>query len=499
MKKARDILAEENLPDEQEIVKPLFDQLGLSKPVLDAVKDAGYLHPTPIQEQAIPVVLDGHDVLGCAQTGTGKTAGFTLPMIDKLASGRARARMPRSLILEPTRELAAQVSENFETYGKNCRLNKALLIGGVSFVDQNKVIDRGADVLIATPGRLLDHFERGGLLLRGVEILVIDEADRMLDMGFIPDVERIVKLCNPRRQTLFFSATMSPQMRRIAEGFLRAPVEIEVAPPASPAESVEQSVVVVNDRDKREALRSLLRSEDVGTAFIFCNRKRDVDIVAKSLQKHGFKAEPMHGDMSQSHRTKTLDRFRNNEIPLLVCSDVTARGIDVQGLSHVFLFDVPVNSEDYVHRIGRTGRAGKTGRAFMLATPGDSKGLAAVEKLIGSSINRVELDGVENQEMGSKAGRKPRTQTDKKPPVKKASKQKSVTEKPEAKPEENQESTIEALPEKTQKRPDTRKEAKAKPQPRRRQRDDTDDKPVLGMGDHVPAFLMRGYDRPAEN
>jgi len=482
------ILADENLPDAQEDVKPTFDQLGLSEAVLSAVKDAGYVHPTPIQENAIPVVLDGHDVLGCAQTGTGKTAGFTLPMIDKLASGRARARMPRSLILEPTRELAAQVSENFETYGKNCRLNKALLIGGVSFVDQNKVIDRGADVLIATPGRLLDHFERGGLLLRGIEILVIDEADRMLDMGFIPDVERIVKLCNPRRQTLFFSATMSKEMRRIADGFLNAPVEIEVAPPASPAKSVAQSLVKVADRDKRQALRSLLRSEDVSSAFIFCNRKRDVDIVAKSLKKHGFNAEAMHGDMSQSHRTKTLDRFRNDEFPLLVCSDVTARGIDVQDLSHVFLFDVPVHSEDYVHRIGRTGRAGKKGRAFMLAAPGEAKALAAVERLIGDPITQIQLDGTTTAAVDDvPAEKKSRRRNEKKP-----REAKIATDNTTEVIEEKVESVQTQAAEKPKKQP-----AKAKPKNRRgsRQREDRNEPVVIGMGDHVPAFLMRGYER----
>ncbi len=455
-------MAEQTSSDVAEDVKQTFDQLGLSKPVLDAVKDAGYVNPTPIQANAIPVVLDGHDVMGTAQTGTGKTAGFTLPMIDLLASGRARARMPRSLILEPTRELAAQVAENFETYGKNCRLNMALLIGGVSFEDQNKVIDRGADVLIATPGRLLDHFERGGLLLRGIEILVIDEADRMLDMGFIPDVERIVQLCNPKRQTLFFSATMSPVMRKIANKFLSAPVEIEVAPPASPAESVEQKVAVVGERDKREALRSLLRSEDVGNAFIFCNRKRDVEIVAKSLKKHGFSAEPMHGDMSQSHRTATLERFRNDEIPLLVCSDVTARGIDVQGLSHVFLFDVPVNPEDYVHRIGRTGRAGKKGKAFTLATRAEKKALTAVESLIGREIERIEIEGLKKSgKDDEERAERPRKRTSKK-----------------------------------EKREDKSKTAAKSSKRRPNRKREEEDEPVIGMGDHVPAFLMQGYPRP---
>ncbi len=370
-----------------------FEELGLSTSILKAVADAGYSEPTPIQRRAIPYVLQGRDVLGCAQTGTGKTAGFTLPMIDILAQGRARARMPRSLILEPTRELAAQVAENFEVYGKYHKLNMALLIGGVSFVDQSKIIDRGADVLIATPGRLLDHFERGGLLLRGVDVLVIDEADRMLDMGFIPDVERIVQLCNPKRQTLFFSATMPPEIRRLADAFLNDPTEISVAPPASPAETVDQTLTMVQPRDKDRVLQSLLRSQPVKNALIFCNRKRDVDAVSKLLKGKGFDALALHGDMQQSYRTQTLEKFRNNEVKILVCSDVAARGLDIQGLSHVFLYDVPIHADDYVHRIGRTGRAGMPGRALTLATSEDRKYLAAVEKLIGKPIPRFDPDG----------------------------------------------------------------------------------------------------------
>jgi superfamily II DNA/RNA helicase len=370
-----------------------FEELGLSTSILKAVADAGYSEPTPIQRRAIPYVLQGRDVLGCAQTGTGKTAGFTLPMIDILSQGRARARMPRSLILEPTRELAAQVAENFEVYGKYHKLNMALLIGGVSFVDQSRIIDRGADVLIATPGRLLDHFERGGLLLRGVDVLVIDEADRMLDMGFIPDVERIVQLCNPKRQTLFFSATMPPEIRRLADAFLNDPTEISVAPPASPAETVHQTLTMVQPRDKDQVLQSLLRSQPVKNALIFCNRKRDVDAVSKTLKGKGFDALALHGDMQQSYRTQTLEKFRNNEVKILVCSDVAARGLDIQGLSHVFLYDIPIHAEDYVHRIGRTGRAGLPGRALTLATSEDRKFLAAVEKLIGKPIPRFDPDG----------------------------------------------------------------------------------------------------------
>src|SRR5947209_8750439 len=366
-----------------------FNELGLSPEVLQAVTDAGYTTPTPIQHQAIPVVASGRDVLGCAQTGTGKTASFALPMIDKLAAGRSRARMPRSLILEPTRELATQVEAAFERYGKHHRLTTALLIGGESFSDQLRKLDRGVDVLIATPGRMLDLFERGKILLSDVRILVIDEADRMLDMGFIPDVERIVGLLSKTRQTLFFSATMPPEIRRLADAFLKEPVAISVSPPASPAETVAQSVVVVAPEDKREALRRLIGSEDVKNALIFCNRKRDVDILQRSLTRHGFDAAALHGDMSQPKRTETLERFKNSEIRLLVASDVAARGLDIQGLSHVFCFDVPYHAEDYVHRIGRTGQAGRQGRSFMLAAPEDGKNVAAIERLIDRKSTRL--------------------------------------------------------------------------------------------------------------
>jgi superfamily II DNA/RNA helicase len=374
-----------------------FTDLGLSPEVLQAVSDAGYTTPTPIQEQAIPYVLMGRDVLGCAQTGTGKTAGFTLPMIEILAAGRAKARMPRSLILEPTRELAAQVSTAFETYGKHHKLNMALLIGGEGFGDQERKLDRGVDVLIATPGRLLDLIGRGKILLSDVKILVIDEADRMLDMGFIPDVEQIVSFLPKLRQTLFFSATMPPEIRRLADAFLMNPKEISVAPPASPALTVEQALVVVQAEDKREALRRLIRSEQVKNAIIFCNRKKDVDILLKSLVKHGFDAVALHGDMAQSKRTETLARFKNNEVRLLVASDVAARGLDIQGLSHVFNFDVPIHAEDYVHRIGRTGRAGLQGRAFTIAAPEDGKFVAAIVSLIAKEIPFGAVEGIANE------------------------------------------------------------------------------------------------------
>jgi superfamily II DNA/RNA helicase len=381
-----------------------FSHLGLSSEVLRAVEDAGYTTPTPIQDQAIPHVLRGRDVLGCAQTGTGKTASFTLPMIDILAAGRARARMPRSLILEPTRELAAQVAEAFEVYGKYHKLDKALLIGGESFSDQERKLDRGVDVVIATPGRLIDLFERGKILLSDVKILVIDEADRMLDMGFIPDVERIVGLLPRIRQTLFFAATMPPEIRRLADAFLMNPKEISVSPPATTAETVIHALTVVAPHDKREALRRLVSSVDVKNAIIFCNRKRDVDILHRSLAKHGFNAAALHGDMPQPKRTETLERFRNGEVKFLVASDVAARGLDIEGMSHVFNFDVPSHAEDYVHRIGRTGRAGREGHAFTLATPEDGRYIAAIEHLIGKAIVRMTVPDLPASNLESTEG-----------------------------------------------------------------------------------------------
>ncbi|MDE1896332.1 MAG: DEAD/DEAH box helicase [Rhodospirillales bacterium] len=383
-----------------------FAALGLSEPILTALAEKGYLKPTPIQAQAIPVVLMGQDVLGVAQTGTGKTAGFTLPMLDILAGSRARARMPRSLILEPTRELALQVAENFVQYGKNLKLNHALLIGGESMADQKAVLTKGVDVLIATPGRLIDLFERGGLLLRDVRVLVIDEADRMLDMGFIPDIERIVSLLPQTRQTLFFSATMAPEIRRLADAFLTNPKQISVSRPASVATTITSGLVLVNEHDKREALRRLLRGETVQNAIVFCNRKRDVDILLKSLLKHGFSAGALHGDLPQSVRFATLEKFKADELQILVCSDVAARGIDIGGLSHVFNFDVPHHAEDYVHRIGRTGRAGREGHAYTLAAPSDKLAVEAVEKLIGTAIPRIEIEGLDPAEWSDEDGRR---------------------------------------------------------------------------------------------
>ena len=389
-----------------------FETLGLSPEVLKAVAESGYTIPTPIQAQGIPKVLERRDVIGIAQTGTGKTASFTLPMIEMLARGRAKARMPRSLILEPTRELAAQVAESFEKYGKFNKLSMALLIGGTSFDDQDKKLDRGVDVLIATPGRLLDHFERGKLMLSQVNILVIDEADRMLDMGFIPDVERICKLLPFTRQTLFYSATMPPEITRLTEQFLHNPVRIEVSRPATAAVNIVQELVQVpaNDWAKREALRRLIREAgDIVNAIVFCNRKRDVDVVAKSLIKHGFNAAPLHGDLDQSLRTKTLDSFRAGALQILVASDVAARGLDIPAVSHVFNFDVPFHADDYVHRIGRTGRAGRIGHTYMLVTPRDEKQVDAIERLTKTTVARRVMNDIEVRE-----DRKPRQGDDRK-------------------------------------------------------------------------------------
>ena len=515
-----------------------FDDLGLSDALLNAVRDAGYTEPTPIQAQAIPVVLMGRDVLGCAQTGTGKTASFTLPMIEILASGRARARMPRSLILTPTREIAQQVAENFDKYGKNHNLNKALLIGGVSFDDQQRVIERGADVLIATPGRLLDQFERGSLLLSDIKILVIDEADRMLDMGFIPDVERIVSLIPKIRQTLFFSATMATDIRKLAAKFLMNPKEISVAPPASAAETVTQGVVIVDEKLKRDALRALIATEEVKNALIFCNRKRDIAALEASLKRHGLDAGALHGDMSQPARMETLARFKNNEIRLLVCSDVAARGLDISALSHVFNFDVPINSEDYIHRIGRTGRAGREGRAFTVATPDDSRALASIEKLMGKPIPRIEAEGINTAELGDpedggrrrgRRGSKPSASAkkDSPSPARSRSRKKAedAPEKADTVPAEVAEKPVVDQPVAEKPAPETAKDestkgestkgestkgdsakgesSKAKPArkkaaPRKSsaKKDDGDDSSdTVGLGDHMPAFLMRPVRR----
>ena len=370
-----------------------FADLGLSDELLESVLAAGYDTPTAIQAQAIPSVLMMKDIIGIAQTGTGKTASFVLPMIDIMAHGRRRALMPRSLILEPTRELAAQVAENFEKYGKNHDLKMALLIGGVQMGDQVKALQEGVDVLIATPGRLMDLFERGKILLTGCDLLVIDEADRMLDMGFIPDIETICSKLPANRQTLLFSATMPPVIKKLADKFLTNPKYIEVARPASSNLNIAQHKVAVSSRGKRDALRTLLKTDNVTTAIVFCNRKTTVRELAKSLKQSGFSAGEIHGDMEQSARIAELDRFKAGTINILVASDVAARGLDIKGVSHVFNFDTPWHPDDYVHRIGRTGRAGATGRAFTFHAPEDAEAIDNVEKLTGGKIPVYDLAG----------------------------------------------------------------------------------------------------------
>lgn len=372
-----------------------FKDLGLSEGILKAVEEAGYKEPTPIQAQAIPAIQMCRDVLGLAQTGTGKTAAFTIPMIDALAGGRAKARMPRSLILSPTRELAAQISENFEKYGKyHSQLSMALIVGGTSMDQQIRNLERGVDVLIATPGRLLDLFDRGKILLADIKLLVIDEADRMMDMGFIPDLEKIVSILPPIRQTLFFSATMPGPIKKLADKYLNNPKVITVSAPSSTSVNVEQFLVNVgHPRSKTTTFLKIYEQEDVKNAFIFCNRKRDINEVCRYMKSRHITCAPMHGDMEQDERTAALNKFKAGEIQMLICSDVAARGLDVQGMSHVFNWDVPYNAEDYVHRIGRTGRAGATGRAFTMVLPSDEKALSNIHKLIGRTITVLELAG----------------------------------------------------------------------------------------------------------
>ena len=520
-----------------------FSDLDLDPKVLKAIADAGYETPTPIQAGAIPHALKGKDVLGIAQTGTGKTASFTLPMITRLAKGRARARMPRSLVLCPTRELAAQVAENFDQYTKYMKLTKALLIGGVSFKEQDALIDRGVDVLIATPGRLLDHFERGKLLLTGVEVMVVDEADRMLDMGFIPDIERIFSLTPFTRQTLFFSATMAPEIERITNTFLSAPERIEVARQATTGENIEQSVVMYKpsrkDREgseKRRILRQLIDMEgdSLTNAIIFCNRKTDVDVTAKSLKKYGYDAAPIHGDLDQSQRMRTLDGFRDGSLKILVASDVAARGLDVPSVSHVFNFDVPSHSEDYVHRIGRTGRAGRKGKAVMICVPRDEKNLADIEALVAREIPRLELPGVKAAPAAKPEA--PEAASDEAKEAKSSSRSRSRTRSRKPKEDQAPETVAEvaaAAPKAAEKAParaeKAESRAEAKPEQRAERNDSRGDsrsndrndnrgdsnkggsdrsrssssrggkgrgneKVVVGMGDHLPSFIALSFD-----
>ncbi|MEC8725223.1 MAG: DEAD/DEAH box helicase [Pseudomonadota bacterium] len=482
-----------------------FSNLGLSPEVLKAIEDAGYVEPTPIQQEAIPYVLMTRDVLGCAQTGTGKTASFTLPMIDILSSGRAKARMPRSLILTPTRELATQIAENFEIYGKYNKLTMALLIGGVSMEEQTKKLDRGVDVLIATPGRLLDHFERGRILLNDIKVLVIDEADRMLDMGFIPDVEKIVSRLPKIRQTLFFSATMPPEIRRLSDAFLMNPKEVTVAPQSRPAaETVTQMLTVINPREKREALRRIIKQEHVETAIIFCNRKRDVDILDKSLRKHGFNAAGLHGDMDQASRSETLERFKDRKINFLVASDVAARGIDIDDLPVVFNFDVPLHSEDYIHRIGRTGRAGREGRAFSLASPADGVLLQAIESLLGNPIQRLEIEGLNTQpleQIDDKSSNRTRRRAGRSRNQKKATGKVQSGRKQEQNGPNSRNpgksrrvhSSDDKNPNEGERKSPWRDEERPRRR-RKRSRGENDKDPenaVVGMGDHMPDFLKK--------
>ncbi|MFK7869031.1 MAG: DEAD/DEAH box helicase [Roseobacter sp.] len=472
-----------------------FSELKLNPKVLKAVEEAGYETPTPIQEGAIPPALEGRDVLGIAQTGTGKTASFTLPMITSLARGRARARMPRSLVLCPTRELAAQVAENFDTYSKYLKLSKALLIGGVSFKEQDSLIDKGVDVLIATPGRLLDHFERGKLILSDVKIMVVDEADRMLDMGFIPDIERIFGLTPFTRQTLFFSATMAPEIERITNTFLSGPARIEVARQATASETIEQGVVMFKGsrrdreaKEKRALLRALIEGEGekCTNAIVFCNRKTDVDIVSKSLKKYGFDAAPIHGDLDQSQRTRTLEGFRDGSLKFLIASDVAARGLDVPSVSHVFNFDVPGHAEDYVHRIGRTGRAGRDGKAIMICIPRDEKNLTDIETLLQRDIPRLDspLAGTTSEPPAEE------------PQAKEAPKR-SRTRRSKPEPETTPE-VVEAPVEAT-----VAVETETRPAPQKRRRggrgrgNDHRDDAVVGLGDHTPEFIGLSFKERA--
>ncbi len=487
----------------------VFTDLNLDKKVLKAIAETGYDTPTPIQEGAIPPALEGKDVLGIAQTGTGKTAAFTLPMITLLGRGRARARMPRSLVLAPTRELAAQVAENFDTYAKYTKLTKALLIGGTSFKEQDLLIDKGVDVLIATPGRLLDHFERGKLILSDVKVMVVDEADRMLDMGFIPDIEEIFKKTPFTRQTLFFSATMAPEIERITNTFLSAPVKIEVARAATTNENIKQGVVMFKgsrrdraDSEKRKLLRALIDAEgDACTnAIIFCNRKSDVDIVSKSLKKYGYDAGAIHGDLDQSVRTRTLDGFRDNKLRFLVASDVAARGLDIPAVSHVFNFDVPSHAEDYVHRIGRTGRAGRSGVAIMICNPRDEKNLADVERLVNHEIPRLD-DPTPSRPVAA-----PTEADAEAKPAREEKPRRSRSRKPREDAKTEAEEATAAAPANTEADQPQATDDKPKREPRQRGGRNRGGKgdgngrheKIVGMGDDTPAFIALSFDERAK-
>ena len=481
-----------------------FSDLGLDPRILSAIDATGYTHPTPIQEQAIPIVMAGGDVTGIAQTGTGKTAAFVLPLIHRLTKGRARARMPRSLILCPTRELAAQVSEQFEKYGADLKFTMALLIGGVSFKEQEQKLMRGVDVLIATPGRLIDQFERGKILLTGLEVFVIDEADRMLDMGFIPDIEKICKLLPPRRQTLLFSATMAKEIERLARTFQKNPERIEVARESKTADTIAQHVVKIprgDDKARRTALRRVIESVDLESGIVFCNRKREVDIVAKSLSKHGFNAAPIHGDLPQSERMKTLSSFRDGDLKILVASDVAARGLDIPDVSHVFNYGPPPKDEDYVHRIGRTGRAGKTGESYTLIARADEKAWRGVMMLIKTEVADFMPEGLADEledlpaDEGRGGGRGSRGRRERGGRDRGERNRKPREDTPaKSEPEKTQDSE---QPEKTERSPRPKREDKPRSERPRRDYKRKDDDPILdpapddvkGFGSDVPGFL----------
>ncbi|MGD9535734.1 MAG: DEAD/DEAH box helicase [Alphaproteobacteria bacterium] len=468
-----------------------FEDLGLSPSLLEAVAACGYTQPTPIQEKAIPPILQGRDVLGCAQTGTGKTASYTLPMIDILDAGTAKARMPRALILAPTRELAQQIAASFETYGKNHKLSHAVVIGGEAMTEQERLLDRGVDVLIATPGRLLDLFERGAVMLGGVKVLVIDEADRMLDMGFIPDVERIVARLPKIRQTMMFSATLAPEIRRLADAFLINPKEVSVTPSATVAETVDHKIIRLPPSRKRDALLALLRAASYESALVFCNRKKDIGPLRSHLKKHGFDVGELHGDLPQSVRTETLAAFKSGKLKVIIASDVAGRGLDISKVSHVYNFDVPMNAEDYVHRIGRTGRAGRAGSAVTFVSPDDERYLDAIVKLIGRPVPEAPSPLDEGRKPAAAEAEAPAQESrphdghDAEAPARAKKERRPAPERKARRP----------APEREARRPAPEREARreATPRPAGKRTAPSGsrnvDGPVVGMGDHVPDFL----------
>lgn len=447
-----------------------FNNLGLSPEIQEVISGLGYITPTPIQQQAIPQVLCGRDVFGCAQTGTGKTASFLLPIIDILHhAGKSKSRLPRTIILEPTRELAAQVFQGFEQFAKHTSLQAALLVGGELMSDQEKQLKRGADVLIVTPGRLLDLFERGRVLLAGASILIIDEADRMLDMGFIPDIERIVSLLPKQRQTLFFSATLPDEIKELTKKYLVNPKEIVVSPTTKAAAMVEQFQIRLAESGKAECVKEILDAESPQAVIIFCNRKRVVSTLASSLRRKGYNAQGLHGDMPQKKRNETLASFKSGEFSILVASDVAARGLDVEGLSLVINYDVPFNPDEYIHRIGRTGRAGKEGRAVTFVTPEERKSFNAIEALLKETIQAysgLQQQALPEQESQSKSNPQQRAQT-----------------KPKSKVQHQPQSA----PQKTPLQPKSEKVVSSSPV----------SELVIGFGDSLPAFMKAPTRRHA--